>query len=149
MEFNRNGILFKYPDNWIIEENTSPDGVFGITVSAPDGAFWSLSRQPAGADFEYFINSTTEQLRGEYPDLEVYPRSEDISGTSLSGADFNFSYLDLTNTAEVRCLSTPTACYVVFCQAEDRDWSRLHHVFKAMVTSFIRETIGNNPSSDK
>jgi hypothetical protein len=38
---------------------------------------------------------------------------------------------------------------VVFCQAEDRDWSRLHQVLKAKVTSFIRETIGNNPSSDK
>ena len=149
MEFNRNGIRFEYPDNWIIEEDTSPDGVSGITVSAPDGAFWSLSRQPADADSEYLINATTEQLRGEYPDLEVYPQSEDMFGSSLSGADFNFSYLDLTNTAEVRCLSTSTACYVVFCQAEDRDWSRLHHVFKAMVTSFIRETIGNNPSSDE
>ena len=149
MEFNRNGIRFEYPDNWIIEEDTSPDGVSGITVSAPDGAFWSLSRQPADANSEYLINATTEQLRGEYPDLEVYPQSEDIFGSRLSGADFNFSYLDLTNTAAVRFLATPTACYVVFCQAEDRDWSRLHHVFKAMVTSFIRETIGNNPSSDE
>jgi len=46
MEFNRNGIHFEYPDNWAIEEDTSPDGAYGITVSAPDGAFWSLSRQP-------------------------------------------------------------------------------------------------------
>lgn len=149
MEFNRNGIHFEYPDNWAIEEDTSPDGAYGITVSAPDGAFWSLSRQPLGADSQHLIDATGDQLRGEYPDLEVYPRSDDVFGTSLSGADYNFSYLDLTNTAEVRCLNTPTACYIVFCQAEDRDWSRLHHVFKAMVTSFIRETIGNNPSSDE
>ena len=94
------------------------------------------------------MSITTEQLREEYPDLEAYPASDEIFGSSFSGADFNFSYLDLTNTAEVRCLATATACYVFFCQAEDRDWSRLHHVFRAMTTSFVRGTIGNGPSSD-
>ncbi len=148
MEFNRNGIRFEYPENWTIEEDNSPDGVFSITASAPDGAFWSLSRQPAEVDFEQLTDFTTEQLRGEYPDLEAYPASDDIFGSSLSGADSNFSYLDLTNTAEVRCLATTTACYVFFCQAEDRDWSRLHHGFRARTTSCVRGTIGNGPSSD-
>ena len=72
-----------------------------------------------------------------------------FSDASLSGADFNFSYLDLTNTAGVRSLAThqpPVTSF--FSQAEDRDWSRLHHVFRAMTTSFVRETIGNGPSSD-
>lgn len=148
MEFNRNGIRFEYPENWTIEEDSSPDGIFSITASAPDGAFWSLSRQPAEVDLEQLTDFTTKQLREEYPDLEAYPASDDIFGSSLSGADFNFSYLDLTNTAAVRCLATTTACYVFFCQAEDRDWSRLHHVFRAMTTSFVRGTIGNGPSSD-
>ena len=148
MEFNRNGIRFEYPENWIIEEDRSPDGVISVTASAPDGAFWSLSQQPANVDFRQLTDATTKQLREEYPDLEAYPALDEISGSSLSGADFNFSYLDLTNTAEVRCLATAAACYVVFCQAEDRDWSRLHHVFRAMTTSFVRETIGNGPSSD-
>jgi len=148
MEFNRNGVRFEYPENWIIEEDSSPDGVITLSVSAPDGAFWSLSRQPAEADLQQLTDATTEQLREEYPDLEACPASDDLFGNSLSGADFNFSYLDLTNTAEVRCLATPTACYVIFSQAEDRDWSRLHHVFRAMTTSFIRKTIGNGPSSD-
>ncbi len=148
MEFNRNGIRFEYPENWIIEEDSSPDGVTTLSVSAPDGAFWSLSRQPAEADLQQLTDATTEQLREEYPDLEACPASEVLFGSSFCGADFNFSYLDLTNTAEVRCLATPTASYVIFSQAEDRDWSRLHHVFKAMTTSFIRETIGNGPSSD-
>ena len=148
MEFNRNGIRFEYPENWTIEENSSQDGVFTLSASAPDGAFWSLSRQPAEVDLQQLTDATTEQLRTEYPDLEVYPASDDIFGCRLSGADCNFSYLDLTNTAEVRSLATPTACYVFFSQAEDRDWSRLHHVFRAMTTSFVRETIGNGPSSD-
>ena len=148
MEFNRNGIRFEYPENWTIEQDSSPDGVFSITASAPDGAFWSLSRQPTEVDFEQLTDATTEQLREEYPDLEAYPASDEIFGSSFSGADFNFSYLDLTNTAEVRCLATATACYVFFCQAEDCDWSRLHHVFRAMTTSFVRGTIGNGPSSD-
>ena len=94
-------------ENWIIEEDRSPDGVISVTASAPDGAFWSLSQQPANVDFRQLTDATTKQLREEYPDLEAYPASDEISGSSLSGADFNFSYLDLTNTAEVRCLATP------------------------------------------
>ena len=84
MEFNRNGIRFEYPENWIIEEDSSQDGAFSrITASAPDGAFWSLSRQPAEVQTYSNISPTprTEQLRVQNTlILKSTLRSDDIFG---------------------------------------------------------------------
>jgi hypothetical protein len=49
----------------------------------------------------------------------------------------NFYCLDLTNTAQVRTLETPHAIYLLFCQAEDREWDRVAPVFAAITTSFV------------
>lgn len=138
MKFHRNEVQFDYPDNWTIEADSSPDAGLQVSVSAPDGAFWSLSRQPAGSDPATLAEATVTQLRADYPDLESEPATETVFGQSMAGVDINFSCLDLTNTASFRCLELPAACYAIFCQAEDHDWQQLHHVFKAMTASLVR-----------
>ena len=65
------------------------------------------------------------------------------SGTAtLAGYDINFLCLDLTNTAAVRTLETEDAIYLFICQAEDREWDRISHVFAAMTTSFVAALTG-------
>ena len=145
MHFERNGIAFDYPDNWTVETTGNPANGLEVTVSAPAGAFWSINSQPAGSDPHQLTDAIIGEMRQEYPNLDSEPMTEDVFGRPLSGADLNFYCLDLTNTAEIRCLETPLACYVVFCQAEDRDWEQLRHVFKAMTTSFVRAA-GNGSS---
>jgi hypothetical protein len=138
MHFDRDGIAFDYPDNWTVETSGNPGNGLEVTVSAPDGAFWSINCQPAGSEPNQLTEAVISEMRQEYPNLDSEPVIEDVFGRALPGADLNFYCLDLTNTAEIRCLETPTACYVLFCQAEDRDWEQLRHVFKAMNTSFVR-----------
>jgi len=145
MKFHRDEVQFDYPDNWTVEADSSPEAGLQVSVSAPDGAFWSLSRQPAGSDPVPLADATVTQLRADYPDLESEPATETVFGQRLTGADINFSCLDLTNTAAFRCLELPTACYVIFCQAEDRDWQQLHHVFKAMTASLVRGLTADGP----
>ena len=55
----------------------------------------------------------------------------------LIGHDFNFIYLDLTNTAQIRGLERPEATYMIFCQAEDREFDELGAVFRAITTSLL------------
>lgn len=138
MKFRRDNVDFDYPDNWTVEVDDAAEAGLQLSVSAPDGAFWSLSRQPARSDPEQLTEAAVQQLRQDYPDLDSEPADELVFGCRLSGADVNFSCLDLTNTAAFRCLQLPTACYAIFCQAEDRDWQQLHHVFKAMTASLVR-----------
>ena len=61
-----------------------------------------------------------------------------MAGHRLDGSDLNFYCLDLTNTAQVRTLTTPDAIYLILCQAEDREWDEVAPVFDAMTTSFVR-----------
>jgi hypothetical protein len=76
-------------------------------------------------------------MREEYRDLDSEPATEIVSGRTLRGQDMNFYCLDLTNTAQVRTLETPQAVYMIFCQAEDREWEQIAAVFAAMTTSFV------------
>ncbi len=72
--------------------------------------------------------------------------SQLISGHELVGYDLNFFYLDLTNTALIRCIRTDRATYAVFCQAEDREFDRVHAVFDAMTTSLLSNLRPLGPS---
>jgi len=139
LHFDRNGIVFDYPDNWTVETGGSENRL-DVTVSSPEGAFWSINCQPGDSDPEKLTEAAVAQMRQDYPTLDSEPAKDEVFGTSLYGADLNFYCLDLTNTATIRCLQTPDTCYVLFCQAEDRDWEKLHHVFKAMPASFVRAT---------
>jgi hypothetical protein len=77
------------------------------------------------------------QMRQEYRDLDCEAAIDTVAGCTLRGFDFNFYCLDLTNTAQVRTLETPTAIYLLHCQAEDREWDHVSHVFAAMTASFV------------
>jgi hypothetical protein len=76
-------------------------------------------------------------MKQEYQDLDSEPARDSVAGHSLPGFDLNFYCLDLTNTAQVRTLLTDEAVYLIFCQAEDREWDQIAPVFAAMTTSFV------------
>jgi len=137
MRFNRFGLSFDYPDNWSVDTEDSEGMYATVTVYSPEGAFWSVSGHAPGGESATLSSAIVQQMREEYQDLDSEPVEESIAGQSLSGYDLNFYCLDLTNTAQIRTLKTPAAIYLLLCQAEDREWERISHVFAAMTTSFI------------
>jgi len=134
MRFDRGGFVFEYPDNWSVDVG---DGAAMVTLSSPEGGFWTVSAHATGGDPLRLAEAVARQMRREYADIDVEQASETVAGRELRGFDFNFYCLDLTNTATVRVLGTPTAVYLLFCQAEDRDWERISHVFAALTTSLV------------
>ncbi|MFM8436426.1 MAG: hypothetical protein ACKOBP_14010 [Planctomycetia bacterium] len=137
MRFAHAGLAFDYPDNWSIDTTDSAGSRAAVTVYSPEGAFWSVSAHAPGGDPAVLSEAVVGQMREEYRDLDSEAAAETVSGRSLPGFDLNFYCLDLTNTAAVRTLETADAIYLFFCQAEDREWDRIAHVFRAMTTSFI------------
>jgi hypothetical protein len=137
MRFARSGLAFDYPDNWSVDTTDSAGGRAAVTVYSPEGAFWSVSAHAPGGDPALLSQAVVAQMREEYRDLDSEAATETVSGRKLPGHDLNFYCLDLTNTAAVRTLETADAIYLFFCQAEDREWDRVAHVFRAMTTSFI------------
>ena len=150
MRFQRLGIDFSYPDSWSVDTEDAREGATAVTVYAPDGGFWSVSGHAPGGRPMALAQAVVDQMRGEYRDLDVEAAATDVGGRSLRGFDMNFYCLDLTNTAQVRTLATPAAVWLLFCQAEDREWDRIAPVFAAMTESFVRglaaaPTTGDDP----
>lgn len=65
-------------------------------------------------------------------------RCEKIGKIELVGFDVNFYCLDLTNTAWIRAGSTAAATYLILCQAEDREFSEVADIFRAMTASLLK-----------
>ena len=137
VEFNKLGISFQYPDNWTLDEDDALAGRKSVTVYSPGGAFWTVSVDPAGTEPSKLARAAVDAMKQEYEELEAEQTRETIVGREMIGYDLNFYYLDLTNTASVRCLRNDRATYTVFCQAEDREFDRLRKVFLAMTISFL------------
>ena len=137
MHFDRFGLAFDYPDNWSVDISDSGGRHAAVTVQSPEGAFWSVSGHAPGGDPSELARAVLAQMKDEYRELDSEAAEDEVATHRLPGFDMNFYCLDLTNTAHVRTLETPTAIYLLFCQAEDRDWDRIAPVFAAMTTSFV------------
>jgi hypothetical protein len=136
-EFNKLGVSFLYPDNWSLDEEDARAGRDSVTVYSPGGAFWSVSVHPPSIDAADLAETAVKAMKEEYTDLETEKAREILVDRELIGYDLNFYYLDLTNTASIRCLRTHRATYTVFWQAEDRELKRVGDVFLAITTSLL------------
>lgn len=136
-EFKKLGISFQYPDNWALDEEDALAGRKSVTVCSPGGAFWSVSVHPRSTDPARLAKAAVDTMKAEYDELEAEETQETIAGRQMIGYDLNFYCVDLTSTASVRCIRTDRATYIVFCQAEDREYDKVHAVFLAMTTSFV------------
>jgi hypothetical protein len=137
--YEKMGIRFLYPDNWILDEEEAPQDSFSVTIYSPRGAFWSLVVHATGSDPKALAIAALKTLQTEYPDSEAEPVSEQIGGQTISGYDLNFFYLDFTSTALIRGFRTASASCLVLCQAEDREFVELAPVFRAITTSLLAE----------
>jgi len=136
-KFQKLGISFQYPDNWTLDEEDAGAGHKSVTVYSPGGAFWSVAIHPRSANLAQLAKAAADAMTEEYEELEAEHVREELAGHELLGYDLNFYCLDLTNTAQIRCLKTPHRAYSIFCQAEDREFERVKTVFRAMTISLL------------
>ena len=136
--FNKLGISFQYPENWTLDEADALAGDRSVTVYSPGGAIWSVTIDRRATDPLKLAKTAVKAMREEYEGLESEAAKETIEGHEMVGYDLSFFYLDLTNTASVRCMRTELGTCTVFCEAEDREFERIRAVLLAMTTSLLR-----------
>ncbi|HLA84444.1 MAG TPA: hypothetical protein VJL29_06595 [Thermoguttaceae bacterium] len=144
-EFAEMGVRFEYPENWTVSKETGRSDCRSVTVTSPQGAFWTLSIHSRTTDPSRLLKVAVQAMREEYKDLEISEFQEEVHGHQLAGRELNFFYLDLTNTACIRAVRTDLATYTVFCQAEDREFERIQEVFRAMTDSFLANAVVRSP----
>jgi hypothetical protein len=136
--FDSLGIAFQYPDNWKLDDTDALLGRKSVTVYSPGGAFWSVAIHPgSAANPAKLAAAAVDAVRQEYQDLEAEEVEETIAGQDLVGYDLAFYCLDLTNTANIRATRIGHTTYVVYCQAEDREYEQVKRVFQAMTLTLL------------
>jgi hypothetical protein len=140
--FDQFGVRFEYPDDWSVDQGEDDDAIQQVEVSSPHTAFWQLSKYPSGTELEPLFDEALAALRSEYHEIEVDLENELVEGYLVTGFTVNFFYLELTNTCWLRGIETPSANFLVVCQAEDREFDQVKSVFSAMLASVLRNLPG-------
>ena len=122
--FQRDGLRFEYPPNWLIEV-AEDDVAWNVQVKSPQTAFFLLSIRPDIADSGELANLTLEAMRTEYKDLDFFEVFESMAGQPAIGHDIDFIAVDITSFTMTRCLNGPTGS--VLCLAQTTDYDREYH----------------------
>lgn len=137
--FDKLGIRFQYPENWALDERDALEGENSVAVYSPGGSFWSIVVYDADLPLSDLVEAALTAMREEYDELDIEAVRETVAGQKLIGYDLNFYCLDLTNTALIRGVRGEGATYLIYCQADDREFADLEPVFRAITTSLLRD----------
>ena len=77
--FDKLGIEFQYPDNWLLEEEPIDDGET-VSVVSPAGAFWWLAVFPPDRDLSEVVRAVLDGLRLEHTGADIEPIVELVNG---------------------------------------------------------------------
>lgn len=133
-EFTRDGVSFRFPENWQIEDEEGDEG-WAITISSPDTAFVLVSLRPEARDPADLADQTLETFKAEYRELDSENAVETIAGQAAIGHDIDFLTVDTPIIVRTRCLNAPSGPLLVMTQVSEFDRERNERVLQAIVAS--------------
>lgn len=134
--YNGQGIQFRYPRPWELQEETS-DGQQTVTVQSPGTTYWSISLFEDLPDPDQIVASVLSAYRESYPDLDVYESDVQVLGLPAIARDLDFLCLDLVSSASVLVFQTPAHTVLVSFQGEDRELEKLRPVLESITRSLV------------
>ena len=141
--YQKHGLQFLYPDNWELKEDeeltpSENSPVHQITLETPTGGQWILHVFPPGGDTETLLDDSIAELKRQYEDIEfsiVAPRFGDFE---TRGIEANFFCLDFVVSAQIVVISTVDSDFLVWYQAENRDFDQQLEVYDAVTMSLLQ-----------
>lgn len=140
--YDRLGVKFQYPENWELTEEECVQWPRTVSLQAPGGALWSVSIYPEDVEMDAREQEAVDALKSEYEGVETEPAFDSIGGRDATGQNLQFFYIDFVITAQIRVLAAADRRYLLFCQAEDREFEKLAMVFRAISESMVRNLVG-------
>jgi len=137
-QYDRNGLKFMYPENWVLSDPGDVDLPRIISLETPDGAIWSIHLFSPDLDPDLIIKDTVTALEETYPDLEVSTSEHLFPDTPGTAVDTIFFCLDFLVRIKLMTLQTSQYQIMVRYQGEDRDFDKQEQVFHAVTTSMIQ-----------
>lgn len=133
-QFDQDGLRFRYPDNWRLEQETNEAG-WTITLQSPETAFLMVCLREDLPDPSEMADTALEAMREEYPDLEADAAVGALADQPAIGHDIRFFSFDLTNTCWTRSFQSTSGTVLVMCQVNDLELEKNEPVLRAICAS--------------
>lgn len=106
-----------------------------VTVQSPATSFLMIGIRSDRPAPETLAESTLDDLRSSYPELEFERGSTPIAGRLAHGYDVRFFLFDLTNTCWVRTFQTHRGTVLVLWQVSDLEMESHEPLLRAIYAS--------------
>lgn len=138
-KYDRDGISFQYPENWEFEEEPRSGFPRTITLTSPDGAFWSASFYLSDQTLKQLQHQYVETIEAEYEEVEIDDVEFELGDETILATDLQFYCLDFLVHSRVIVTRLGRHHVLISWQAEDRDFDKLESVFKAITFSTLHD----------
>jgi hypothetical protein len=133
-EFARDGVSFRFPENWQIEDEEGDDG-WTVSLTSPDTAFAVFSLRPDARDPADLADQTLDAFKAEYKELDAENTVETIAGQVAIGHNIDFLTVDTATTVHTRCLNVSVGPFLIMTQVSEYDRQRNEPVLHAIIAS--------------
>ena len=133
--YDREELRFRYPENWLIDEDPSSGVPRTISVTANNGAFWSATIYDESSSAQELQKEYLETFQAEYEDLEMDPVEIKVGDQYISALDLQFYCLDFLVHSRLIVREIGSYRVLIAWQAEDRDFGELEPIFEAITFS--------------
>lgn len=116
--FDRHGIHFEYPEDWILHEQSTPEEIT-VTVNSPETSFWSFTLLLDRPDPYQVVETVIDALREDYADVDVYTNEGQLGDLLAVARDVDFVCHELIGSAFIRAAVIPGGTLLVFYQGAD------------------------------
>ncbi|MEZ6141334.1 MAG: hypothetical protein R3B84_12255 [Zavarzinella sp.] len=130
--FNYAGVRFPYPENWQVEISPGEES-WSAFVQSPSTAFLLVSFTEGEFDLGETADVALQELKSEYPKLEVIDAIDTISGLPAVGYDAQFFHFDLTNTTWIRAVPMTSGSLLLMAQFTDDESELNGEVLRGML----------------
>lgn len=136
--FDRDGVAFRYPENWTLDAEDGGDG-WTVTLSSPETAFLLVSLRPDADDPQQVADEALAALKAEYAQLDAAGVVESLAGLPAVGHDIDFLTLDAAVVCWTRCIDTTAGPLLVMGQTSEYDRAANEPVLTAIRASVAIE----------
>lgn len=133
--YRSNGVRFRYPDDWELNEEQSIENEVSITVSSSETSFWSLTLFLDGELPEVLVESAIEAFREEYEELDIYTAEADYCHRTNIARDVEFVCFELMNSAFLRAFRSGSFSVLILYQGNDQELEETKSILEEISAS--------------
>ena len=141
--FDRDGLSFRYPEEWELSEGSDDAGNVTVHVQSPQTAFWSLTISAGQIEPNDVFDAVAAALRSEYDAIELHPGREPatISGQQATTCTIEFVVHELPVICECGVFAFADQTVLVMTQYADVEAEQSETLLDRMTASLRINTL--------